>query len=352
MLEFSNYGKPGFNHWVVEALSTESTLDKNLKIGIIDWWRLDKSEEDIDSIIKFVDSNDLCFFISEEIYFKYTDININQLFGILNTKNVFYISLSEDYQLITPPNPDRTYYIPWFFKATLHIDSDLEIDFDYRPKKYDFNFLPGSEKSNRTILYKLLKDNKHIYSSYYGHPVFKHSSNNDLESSETLQLLTNQDVENNKLNTMVNLYRDNELFALSHCVPTNIYNNTHFDIVSETYVREEHQFLTEKTAKPLATGRFFCWFSSPGMIPYLTKYGFSFTTYDKSLEFDNSADHIIRLERLVKCIEEVAGNEKTVKNIYEQTKEERKHNKDVYEKSVDRFKRDLYLWINQVVENA
>jgi hypothetical protein len=138
---------------------------------------------------------------------------------------------------------------------------------------------------------------------------------------------------------------------LSHIIPSTIYNNTHFDIVTETYIREEHQFLTEKTAKPIAAGRLFYWYSSPSMVPYLQKYGFSFSTYPAN-EFDYIADHVIRLDSLVDSVEQVTGNIEKIKELYKKTKDERIHNKNVYENHRQRFAADLYKWIRQVVENG
>jgi len=349
MIEITNYGNSlSSDAWIREA---SYKLNKNLKVGIINWWWLDKNQENIETISSFVDSQDICFFVSEEIYFKYSDVNINELFSVLNNKNVYYIMMSEDYALLTPPFMSKCYYIPWFFKSRLYIDKNLKIDVDFRTKKYDFNFLPGSKKSNRTLLYKLLKDNNHIYSSYYGHPTFKYTSNTELESPEQHEALINQDVTTEKLDTMVFLAKEGKNYTLSHIIPTNIYNNTHFDIVCETYIRDQHQFLTEKTAKPIATGRLFYWYSSPGMVSYLEKYGFSFSTYPGS-HYDQYSDHVIRLDALVESIEQVAGNTERIKQLYKETKDERIHNKNVYENCTNNFFDDLYKWIRQVVENA
>lgn len=341
----SFYGN--YNVWLTHFINHHN---KNLKIGVINWWWLNNEQADITAIENFVDSNDITFFLSEEILSRYHHVDINKLFTVLNQKNVYYILAAEDYSLTVPPIRTKTFYYPWFFKIPLHDDENFKVDTDYVYKEYDFNLLLGSKKSNRSLMFKILKDNPKIYSTYFGHPKFKNLSKTSLEEAESLAVLDSQDIENEKLNTMLLLNKNDINYCLSQVVPRNIYNNSHFDIVAETFIKENHQFLTEKTAKPLATGRFFCWYASPHVKDYLGRYGFSFETYYQN--YDSIDDHICRLDALLDDIKEISNNELLIKHIYDVTKDERMHNKINYENQRKRFLDDVDFWVGNVLKNA
>lgn len=343
--KFSYYGsrQSFFDNVVV-------TTDKNLKIGIINWWWLTSNEADISKIEKFVDSNDLCFFVSEEILDRHNNVDLNELFSVLNQKNVFYIFSAEHYSLSVPPSLNRSFYFPWFFKSPLYDEENFRTDYEYIDKPFDFNLLLGSRKANRSLTFKILNSDPKIYSTYFGHPFLKDLSNTEFEEAESLNLLTNQNVNEDKLNTMVFLNKNNSNFCLSHVVPRTIYNNSHFDIVHETFVKENHHFLTEKTAKPLATGRFFCWYASPYLKVYLGKYGFSFDTYYSN--YDNSIDHLYRLDELLDLVKEISNNQNLVKHIYKITRDEREHNKVNYKNQTSTFYNNLTQWVEEVLSNA
>lgn len=320
----------------------------NISIGVINWWWLSPEEATIENIVKFVDSNDICFFYSEEILYRHSHIDLNELFLILNSKNVFYIMMAEDYNLRIPPEISRSFYVPWFFKSRLFIENNFKLDLDYRDKQYAFNMMLGSIKPNRTLIYKLLSSNKNIYSTYFGHDKYKLESLTEYENEEIVNLLNGQDVSDNKrLDTMVTTPSGH---TLSHVVPTKIYENSHFDIVAETFIKENHHFLTEKTAKPLATGRFFCWYSSSNLTGYLKKYGFSFETYFCS--YDKITDHICRLDSFVNDVENISNSNSLIKHIYQVTKEERIHNMNVYKSVTERLPSEIESWLEMVIENV
>lgn len=317
--------------------------DSTKKVGIINWWWLDRDQCNFDNLKKFIESQDICFFLSEEILEKYNGIDLNKLFSFLNQYNVYYILYAEDNTLSVKPDSNKSFYYPWFFKSPLYIPSNFEPDLEYKEKPFTFNLMLGSSKSYRTLSFRALKDNKSIYSSYLGHPKFKNQSNVFLDDEDIQLSLINQNVDIEKLNTMHPIERENENYVVSHCVPKNIYANTHFDIVTETFVKSGHNFLTEKTAKPIATGRFFCWYASPRVIPYLEKYGFIFE-YDL-LTYDNIDNDVDRLDAFLDLVNEISSDQSFVKHIYTKYSYVRKHNMDVYHKGRKQFYEDLENWI-------
>ena len=137
--------------------------------------------------------------------------------------------------------------------------------------------------------------------------------------------------------------REGSIYPISHVVPEKIYANTHFDIVTETFVKHQTMFITEKTAKPLATGRFFCWYNSYNVASYLEPYGFDFTHYEA--EYDKKCNDVDRLDAMLELVEEIAGNPLFIKDIYEKSKSARIHNMEVFKQHTQNFDDSLSKWI-------
>lgn len=333
--------------------------DSTKRIGIINWWWLDEEEIKLDNLKAFVERHDICFFLSEEIIDKlcrnatYSNrarlIDTNSMFALLNQYNVYYILFAEDNNLVVKPANQRLFYYPWFFKSPLYVSSSFKPDLVYREKQYTFNLLLGSNKSYRTLSYKVLKNNNNIYRSYLGHPQFKDQSMTFLDDEDIILDLTNQNVEVDKLCTMNSVQRANTRQIICNVVPEKIYANTHFDIVTETFVKQGHNFLTEKTAKPLATGRFFCWYASTGLASHLERYGFIF---DHDLaSYDSMHSDVDRMNKFLDVVEELSSNQTLVKEIYTKTADSRKHNMDVYWKGRDSFVDNLFDWLQSCLRN-
>lgn len=325
--------------------------DSTKRVGIINWWWLSDSEIDLNSLKMFVERQDICFFLSEEVLDRYVKFGLdtNNVMALLNQYNVYYILFAEDNDLAVKPANQRLFYYPWFFKSPLYVSSSFKPDLVYREKQYTFNLLLGSNKSYRTLSYKVLKNNNNIYRSYLGHPQFKDQSMTFLDDEDIILDLTNQPIDVEKLNTMNSVQRADTSQIISHVVPEKIYANTHFDIVTETFVRQGHNFLTEKTAKPLATGRFFCWYASPRLGSHLERYGFIFD-HDLAL-YDSMPDDVDRLNKFLDVVKELSSNQTLVKEIYTKTALSRKHNMDVYWKGRDSFVDNLFNWLQSCLRN-
>lgn len=326
---------------ICDAVQFASNKYKN--IGIINWWWTSDEEAQLNNLKNFVESQDVCFFISEEIFDRHRGINISKVFELLNSYNVYYILFSQDSTLNVQPNPSKTFCNPWFFKSPIYVPSDFTPDLDYTEKTYAFNLMLGSRKSYRTLAYNMLKDNTNIYSKYLGHPSFKFNSIPSLDDEEVYSDLISQDVVQHKLNTMNFLEKDGRKYPISHVVPEKIYANTHFDIVTETFVKHKNMFITEKTAKPLATGRFFCWFNSTNTIKYLRQFGFDFMHYEA--DYDSIINDVDRLTAMLEVVEEIASNPLYIKDIYEKSKNVRIHNMNVFSKQTNHFYKRTHEWI-------
>jgi hypothetical protein len=176
-----------------------------------------------------------------------------------------------------------------------------------------------------------------------GHTRFKIDNIPSLDNDDVYNDLISQDITQHKLNTMNSVQREHSNYPISHVVPEKIYDNTHFDIVTETFIKHQTMFITEKTAKPLATGRFFCWYNSYNVASYLEPYGFDFTHYEA--EYDKICNDVDRLDAMLELVEEIAGNPIFVKDIYTKSKSARIHNMEVFKQHTQNFDTSLNQWI-------
>jgi hypothetical protein len=135
-------------------------MDTSLKNDVIlRTSRLSKEEAQIENLKQFVESQDIWFFVREEIFDRHNDVDMHKVFAMLNLHNVYYILFSHDFTLDIRPDLGRTYCNPWFFKSPVYVPSKFIPDLDYVDKPYAFNLLLGSNKSYRTLAYKILKYN-------------------------------------------------------------------------------------------------------------------------------------------------------------------------------------------------
>jgi hypothetical protein len=336
--------------WLGDLL--RNSVDRNLKIGVINWWTVKEKEVDTIKITQFVDQQDVCFFHSEEHLsaHDHTGYELSELFGMLAERNVYFIvSCGDDRRHLN--TSEKCFYFPWFFKSPLYIGKSFEPTIDYCTKTYDFNMLLGTKRSERNLLWRCLKENPRIYKTYHGHVKFRAHGDSHLDSALIQQELNSQDLAEQEFTTMINVRtEDGKRHCLSHVIPEKIYRNTHFDIVCESYTHSGQVFASEKTAKPLATGRFFCWLAGPHLIRYLKPYDFSFETYRAS--YDTVMNDVQRVDSLIDTVSSIAGNKKLIKHIYSTTAEERLHNMQTYRKNTKHFYNTYENWIRSVLENT
>jgi len=360
-----------FIHLDYWKTSSESELLKKYenspeKILIFNWERWlwhDSSWHDVehrrhlcklqlDNLLIEIKKYDICFFvISELIDMSQTESTgerknfLQEFMAEIDKLNVFYISSSENSNY--PLEESRTFNMPWFADRSIHTSQDTTIDFDYRQKDFTFNMLLGSEREYRTKMFERVRPQPYAYSTYMGHPHHRNNSDTYLEDKDILDKLIPQDLRW-KLNTMIPVTLEDKPYILSHAVPEMIYNNTHFDIISESQQCGDVHFTTEKTAKPFSTGRFFIWHNSPHKVEYLKQFGFELQDY--LCEYDSIDDDNDRLEAIFELIKEIGDNENYIKKIYKDTKEARIHNQEVYRQIKSTVHHDRADWISNKVE--
>ena len=370
MIEYSG------NHtdWLLNDLC-EEYKHSDCKILIFEWWEWIQPSQDtgilrtdgglktgkdvkIDTAIKLIKEYDICFFFVREVIHdspkKEKPLVVEEVKKLLNELeklNVYYITLSTDGIIST--NPSKTFNIPWFVANSdwLHIPENTHIDFDYRQKGFTFNMLLGSKKRERTKFFEMFGNEPYVYSTYFGSKKFRLMSSNHLEDEDILANLANQDITSGRLQTMQQVMRERKNVCISHVVPKAIYNNSHFDIVTETQcLTDDLNFTTEKTGKPIATGRFFIWYNSPNQIEYLRQFGFELQDYLS--DYDSIIDNGKRLEAVIELIKEIGDNENYIKKIYEDTKEARMHNQEVFKKLSNTSHPTMNSWINERINRS
>ncbi len=314
------------------------------QIGIIHWWAIQpyvhKSDyeflEFVQELEKFVNSLDVCIVISEEMFGTSdsgTWLRRETLYDMLDQYNTIYVSCSKESLM---PKGD-TFELPWFAKqSVVYTKKHIPVWKYYEPKQYTFNMLLGSEYGHRTYLFHSV-DRSKVYTTYFGHPDLKSLSDTHLEDEKILDNLQKQEVHLKKLNTFNHLG-----LPVSHTIPSLIYDNSHFDIVTETSIRNGFFFATEKTAKPLATGRWFISYAAHKYFEYMEKWGFDFTDYQ--IDYD-VLEETYRLDLIVKKIREISDDIDLVKQIYAETEPNRIHNKRIYDSLLESTYEDLTNFI-------
>jgi len=83
----------------------------------------------------------------------------------------------------------------------------------------------------------------------------------------------------------------------SNIVPVDVYNDTCYSIVAETYFNSDFILLSEKTAKPLIAKRLFVMFAGPGYLAHLHRLGFQ--TFESVIDesYDLEPDNETRWAR-------------------------------------------------------
>ena len=348
-LSLYKYKNKGYYTGFTRLFVEQAKKYPDKRIGVIDWWfitdKLDSgciNQQEANDLKEFLEAHDVCFLISEEIIRKELYPNLGTIIDLLNQHNVHYLLFAKE--SIHGPGQiplDNTLSLPWFAKSVLNTPEGFEADIDYTEKQYTFNLLLGRKKYYRTMMYNLSKDNKNIYSSYLGHPKYKRDLKENLDPEQIQNELISQDMNTNVLNTMKDIPDQG---IISHIIPKEIYANTHFDIVSETQIIPFCKFTTEKTAKPLATGRFFLWYNSFSIKEYLEKFGFGFDGYLLH-NYDDITDDLARMNALFEIVSEISASKHLVKDIYTKTKQSRLWNMTNYNNLMGLTNQRVLSWI-------
>jgi len=296
----------------------------------------------------------------ERNYRKYGDIDQE----LRNRGNIYFLTFSESFFYNTTTPQNRTLSLPWFYSnwytGGIHHSPNFTPDIDYIEKDYTFNMLLGKQMKKRKEIFDRLENRKDIYKTYFGEDKYKTLSDVHLEDENTKQYLMSKS-SSEALQTFHNIpvpydvdFGDSRRFigekvspALSHTIPEKIYKNTNFDIVCETTFWEPTNkikgWTSEKTAKPIITGRFFIWFGCVHTSMYLKKFGYELDSYVLN-GYDNELDYENRFNKILELISE-CNNINYIKKVYNDTKPARLHNMNVAKDGIRNSLTTIQDWI-------
>lgn len=167
-----------------------------------------------------------------------------------------------------------------FFSVVAKLNWNIEkLPLIDNPKNKDkmFDALLGAPKPHRSRVYDFLNKNPNISA------VIKMQYTDNIEHST---FFVDPGIEIS--NDLANLYSGNQAsykdttMNASSFLPVEIYQQTAYSIVTETYTVPNLIFFTEKTAKPIMAKRLFVIFAGPGYLQELNNIGFK--TFDNVLD--------------------------------------------------------------------
>lgn len=277
-----------------------------------------KSESDsMHVVIDMMQSNSSCTI--EEI------LEYNKIFDrivLINCEtrpDLLKISQEFDLEKVYFINLSHLNYVPHSMKI-LGVETFLgEVQQIYRRTNYEsliklqttteknlyFDALLGMPKKHRDFVYQKIQDfdAEKFFVRYQrsGQTLAESLANNNWHWSADAVITPNSD-QNNWYSGNQILFSDTTTNA-SNVVPVDIYNDTCYSIITETFFNSDFVMLTEKTAKPLIAKRLFVMFAGTGYLAHLHRLGFQ--------TFDNVIDESYDLE---------SDNEKRWQMAFEQVK--------------------------------
>ena len=372
------------HHWLRNAL-LKPLVDETDNVLVVDWWKDIVYEcDDVwdgktfnnfssEKFLNKIAEYDFVFIVflevmepgknSLEVRFRHR--MLGDLIKKLNEMpSINFITFSESSFFGNVIEPSRTFSVPWFYGAfytggIVH-SPGFTPDIEYVDKDYIFSMLLGKRdwSGSRDMLFDIFKDRTDIYKTNYSNNNYKAMSDKHLEEPFLVKHFANQNIDADYLETFTRIevpYKfNNDIFideydkpVVSHIVPEKVYNNAHFDIVSETHPQSNSisGWASEKTAKSLLCGRFFIWYNVPNVSSYLKKFGYELDSYALN-DYDKQVNNENRFWKMVELIEEL-NNTNYIKKVYEDTKEARIHNMQVAKDGQRNTLSNLQEWIKE-----
>ena len=176
-----------------------------------------------------------------------------------------------------------------------------------QPKNLYFDALLGKKKPHRNFVFEKIQNNcqDKIYTrrlvAETTQSLSNVLSNNNWHWSQGANIIPKTDTLNWRSANQIQFA--DMITNVSNIIPIDIYNNTCYSIIAETYFDSDFVFLTEKTAKPLIAKRLFVMFAGPGYLAHLHRLGFQ--TFDSVIDesYDLELNDKIRWIRAFEQVE-------------------------------------------------
>ena len=169
-----------------------------------------------------------------------------------------------------------------------------------KPKQKLFDALLGKNDPGRTAVFKLLDTNKLLANTFVNYYESTADGNTTIYRSKDLD---QYDESNFNKGTIESVEQTKNGLTMSYSLPTAIYDNANYSIVTETVSPSETKdqigrtpFITEKTTKCLLGGRIFVMFGPTGTMAKLKQYGYETFSSIIDESYDNIEDDKQRYE--------------------------------------------------------
>jgi hypothetical protein len=302
---------------------------------------------------------DLVVVYSREDVFKNKETVEREIFQSYNNKNICVLAGGIDY---------RTYSDEYFYPLLSHFKltteaSDNSITPDINEKNFLFDCLLGTPKPSRKyIYYRLLEDKlldrslvsitveqdyyqtehyddlwpdiSHEYQSKYGAiNGYKSDFLKSIDRRYQVENLEKLDVNNpaNNLITAINgIINDtnhgHSYWRRIYTTPHEVYNNTWYSIITETYQNHRYQ-PTEKTAKAFLGQRIFVPFCCKHFLKNLKNLGFKTFSSIIDESYDEVEDTVKRFDMAWQQVRMLAQSDP--RNVYDKVQDILQHNRKI-----------------------
>jgi len=315
----------------------EIIVNHSGNIGIIDWYRCLQRTTDTTwaDIQHLVDTCDHIVLVStEEFWPMHTTsrANAETILGMLNDYSIIYHCNHHD--RVQDLGVHNTWQ-PWLCRPPV-------IDYDYEPgdRDYDFASLLGRRKQIRDQIADVLCEYNALV-NYAG----RDHTNIDFDVSGfysgTSQSRNNNTIYDKWNNQPSSFYQQGDNIDISCLVPETVYSQSHMDIISETFPRNQFTnsvLLTEKTARSIAHGRLFRTLGHNGYLGELIRCGFEPLPIWRSDHDEGTPDDC--WNSFVADLNEYSGND--FEMLYDECARELQHNKNVYQYLIKHYPNQIH----------
>ena len=171
----------------------------------------------------------------------------------------------------------KTISYQWHIWHVCLYNRSMSVDYT-NSKPYYFDALLGSRRLHRTFVYNKIQNTlaDKCITRYHG----IQRSNKPLNDNNHFiwprtDSIPDLDVMGNPITaTTTNVIHNGESVRLSCIVPEDVYNQSAYSVVTETYYDNGYSFFTEKVAKPIMARRLFVVFSGYKYLENLRRLGF------------------------------------------------------------------------------
>lgn len=306
------------------------------KLGIVDWYAcLQLSQSQFSDLQHMIASVDHVVLISTEEFWP--------THATSRATAAMILSMLSDYSIIYHCNHhDRVQNLgvhstwqPWIARLPV-------LDYDYEPgdRDYDFACLLGRQKTIRDQIADVLCEYNALV-NYAGRDGTTLDYDVSGFYSGTSESRHNCNIDYEYKGQPSKCYQPGDTLDISCLVPESVYSQSHMDIISETFPRNQFTnsvLLTEKTARSIAHGRLFRTLGHNGYLGELIRCGFEplpiwRSDHDTGTQGDcwNS---------FVADLNEYSGNDFDM--LYDECARELQHNKEVYQYIIKHYPNQIH----------